>query len=117
MLNGQLSLTLYGSSLEDADHRKTKERGFQLKQVPVASDALVLFTHPDISIPGLSVNQLKDIYKGKLTNWKQVGGPDVPIVPFSRDSKASSNLNELLGEEINQYSSRVQFVRDATDLR
>ncbi|WP_017318649.1 substrate-binding domain-containing protein [Mastigocladopsis repens] len=115
LLNGQLSFTLYGTSLDDAHYSKAQERGFGLKQMPVALDALVFFTHPDISIPGLSVAQLQDIYKGKLTNWKQVGGPDVPIIPFARDPKATGLFNELFGKEAGQISPRVQFIRDATD--
>jgi phosphate transport system substrate-binding protein len=115
LLNGQLSLTLYGGVLEDDSYRTAKERGFQLKQVPVALDALVFFTHSGISIPGLSVNQLKDIYKGKLTNWKQVGGPDLAIVPITRNPNDSNLLHELLGQEVDQFSSRIQFIRNTTE--
>ena len=115
LLDRQLSFTLNAASLADSDYSKAKERGFGLQQVPVALDALVFFTHPDISIPGLSVDQLQDIYKGKLTNWKQVGGPDLPIVPFARDPKASNSLNEVLGLEAGQIASRVQFIRDTTE--
>jgi phosphate transport system substrate-binding protein len=115
LLDGQLSFTLYGGSLEDADYSKAKQRGFGLKQVPVALDALVFFTHRDISIPGLSVDQLQDIYKGKITNWKQVGGPDLAIIPFARNPKTSNSLDELLGPEANQFASRLQFIRDYTE--
>jgi phosphate transport system substrate-binding protein len=115
VLNGDLSFTLSGASLTDDDYSKAQQRGFRLKQVPFAMDALVFFTHPDISIPGLSVDQLKDIYKGKLTNWKQLGGQDLPIVPFARDPKASNVLNELLEREAEQVSSKVQFTRDITE--
>ncbi|GAB1542711.1 PstS family phosphate ABC transporter substrate-binding protein [Scytonema sp. NUACC21] len=114
LLNGQLSFANSGGSLRDTDYSKAQERGFQLKQVPVAIDALVVFTHPNISIPGLSIEQVQDIYKGKLTNWKQVGGPDLTIVPFARDPKVANLLNDLLGKEINQLSSRVRFIRDYT---
>jgi phosphate transport system substrate-binding protein len=115
LLDGQLSFTLYGSSLEEAHYSKAQQRGFKLKQVPVALDAIVFFTHPDISIPGLSVDQLQDIYKGKITNWKQVGGQDLPIVPFTRDPNVSNSLNEALELEAGQITSRVQFTRSATD--
>jgi phosphate transport system substrate-binding protein len=115
LLDRQLSFTLNAASLADTDYSKAKERGFGLQQVPVAFDALVFFTHPDISIPGLSVDQLQDIYKGKLTNWKQVGGPDLPIVAFARDPKASNSLNEVLLLEAGQISSRVQLIRDQTE--
>ncbi|NJM70104.1 MAG: hypothetical protein HC862_07645 [Scytonema sp. RU_4_4] len=115
LLNGELSFAQRGGALSDVDYSKAQERGFGLKQVPFAFDALVFCTHPDISIPGLSVDQLQDIYKGKLTNWKQVGGPDLAIIPFARDPKASTALNELLGKETGQISPRIQFMRDFTE--
>ncbi len=115
LLDGQLSFSLYGASLDDDDYRKAEQRGIQIKQVPVAIDAIAFFTHPDISIRGLSVDQLQDIYKGKITNWKQVGGPDLPIVPFARNPQASTLLEQLLGKEAGQISSRVKFVRDTTE--
>jgi phosphate transport system substrate-binding protein len=115
LIDGRLSLTLRGAPLLDADYKTAQERGFGLKQIPVALDMFVFFTHQDISIPGLSVDQLKDIYKGKLTNWKLLGGPDLPIVPFSRNPKDSSLLNEFLGKEAGEVGSKVQFVLNYTD--
>ncbi len=115
VINGYVSFTLYAAPLKDEHYNKARERGFQLKQIPVALDAIVVFTHPGINIPGISVEQLQDIYEGKLTNWKDVGGPDVSIVPFTRNPKASNLLNELLGQETEQYSSRLQFIRNATE--
>jgi phosphate transport system substrate-binding protein len=115
LLDGKLSFAHSGGSLKDTDYDTAKQRGFGLKQVPVAIDAVVFFTHPDVSIPGLSVTQLQDIYKGKLTNWKQLGGPDLPIIPFARDPKVANLLNELLDGEANQVSSKVRLIRDYTD--
>ncbi|KOP23553.1 hypothetical protein AMR41_25635 [Hapalosiphon sp. MRB220] len=115
LLNSQLSFAHYGTSLEEEDYNTAKQRGFQLKQVPFGLDALVFFINSDISIPGLSVDQLQDIYKGKITNWKQVGGPDVAIVPIVRDPKVANLLNELLGKDFEQVGSKVLFVRDYTE--
>ncbi len=47
--------------------------------LPVAYDALVMITHPSNQVSNLSIAQLHDIYFGKITNWKQVGGKDAPI--------------------------------------
>lgn len=46
---------------------------------PVAFDALVMVEHPSNSVPNLTVKQLHDIYLGKITNWKDIGGKDAPI--------------------------------------
>ncbi|RDI96852.1 peptidoglycan-binding protein [Dyella solisilvae] len=46
---------------------------------PVAFDALVMITHPSNAVPNLTAKQLHDIYFGKITNWRDVGGKDAPI--------------------------------------
>jgi len=114
LLNGELSFAQIALPIKDTEYSKAKEHGFTLEQVPVGIDAIVVFTHPDLSIPGLSIDQLQDIYKGKITNWKQVGGPDLPIVPFARP-KVATLLHVLLGPEVDQVSSKVQYIRDYTD--
>ncbi|ARV57854.1 hypothetical protein BZZ01_03700 [Nostocales cyanobacterium HT-58-2] len=116
LLNGQLSFAQLSGPLKESDYSEAKQRGFGLKQVPVGITVPVVFTHPSISIPGLSVTQLQDIYTGKITNWKQVGGPDRPIVPFARDPKISTALDDILGEsQTGQISPKLQLVRDYTE--
>lgn len=114
LLNGELTVTLSIRPLEDAEYRKARDRGFTLEQVPVAIDGVGCYVHPDISIPGLSVNQLRDIYRGKITNWKDVGGPELPIVPFRTKSGASFKM--LLGSEAENVSSNIHVTRDFTEI-
>ncbi|MBW4589201.1 substrate-binding domain-containing protein [Aetokthonos hydrillicola Thurmond2011] len=114
LLNNELSFAQIALPLTDIEYNKAKQRGFTLEQVPVAIDAIVAFSHPDISIPGISVDQLQDIYKGKITNWSQLGGPDLPIIAFARP-KVATLLHVLLGPEVDQVSPRVKYIRDYTE--
>lgn len=116
LLNGQLSFALSGRPLEDAEYKKAIERSFKLDQVAVAIDGLACYTHPDISIPGLSVDQLQAIYTGKITNWKEVGGPDLRIVPFSINTKTTALLKTLLDSKVKSVSPSVRSSRDYTVL-
>lgn len=116
LLNGQLSFALSGRPLEDAEYKQATERSFQLDQIAVAIDGIGCYTHPDISIPGLSVAQLQDIYTGKITNWKEVRGPNLPIVPFSINVKTTALLKTLLGSKVGSVSSKVRSSRDYTVL-
>ena len=50
----------------------------------VAVDSLVVITHPSNPVQQISLEQLADIYAGRITNWSQLGGEDAPIVPISR---------------------------------
>jgi phosphate transport system substrate-binding protein len=75
---------------------------------PVAWDALVIIAHPDNPIENLSTEQVKSIYLGKITNWKQLGGADAPIELYVREGKISG-----VGYAIRQYlfqDAGVDFV-------
>jgi len=62
----------------------------------VAIDAIVPIENPKNAVRSLTVDQLSQIYQGKITNWKEVGGEDLQIVVISRDS--SSGTFEAWGE-------------------
>ena len=75
---------------------------------PVAWDALVLITNKKNPVKNLNSEQVRDIYLGKLTNWKQVGGPNTPIHLYIRRGKISG-----VGYTIRQYlfkDSNIDFV-------
>jgi len=56
----------------------------------VANDAIVPVVHPKNKVKNLSIDQLSQIYQGKITNWKEVGGDDLRIVVISRDSSSGT---------------------------
>ena len=77
--------------------------GAKIQLIPIAKDALAIvvgINNPYIG--GLTLDQLKDIYQGKITNWSEVGGADLPIKVINRSPKSGSyNLFQdvvLLGE-------------------
>jgi phosphate transport system substrate-binding protein len=116
VMNGQTSFAQTARPLNKDEYNLARERGFLLEQVPVFIDGIAFYTHPNIKIPGLSINQVKDIFMGKITNWKQVGGPDRYIVPFSQDPKASSVISLLLDESQGQHlSPNVEIIKNITE--
>lgn len=62
-----------------------EERGVKL--VPVAWDALVAITHPSNPVNNISLDQVRKVFTGQITNWRQLGGKDAPIEVFTRKSK------------------------------
>ena len=56
----------------------------------VAYDCIVPVVHPGNSIMNITMQQLKAIYKGEIKNWKEIGGPDRPIVVISRDTSSGT---------------------------
>jgi len=74
-----------------------EERRVELR--PVAWDALVLMVHKDNPVESVSLDQLRKLYKGQITNWKELGGKDAPIELYVRKGKISGvgrTLRELL---------------------
>ena len=74
----------------DEELEYAKSQGVELVKKPVCYDAFVFITHKDNPIDSLTVEQIKDIYKGKIKNWKQVGGKNEKIVAFQREKNSGS---------------------------
>jgi ABC-type phosphate transport system substrate-binding protein len=115
LLNSQASFAGTARPLEDEEYEKAKARNLTLEQIPIAIDGITFYVHKAVPISGLSIDQLQAIYLGKVTNWKQLGGPDLPIAPVSFDPKLVSMLNFVLGDLKDQdLGTNVQIVRDVT---
>ncbi len=77
-----------------------EQRGTVFKYTQIGTEAFVFFVHKDNPIDSLSVEQLKGIYSGQITNWSAVGGNDEEIVAFQRNkgSGSQSMLIRFMGE-------------------
>lgn len=117
LINGQLSIAQSSRPLKDEEFQRAQTRGFRLEQVPIGSDAIAIYVNPQVQIPGLTIAQVRDIFTGKVTNWQQVGGPNLPVVPFSRNLQAGGTVayfqeDVLLGQNL---GANVREPRDTTD--
>ena len=116
LLHNQLNFAQSSRPLKASERQQAQKLGFTLKQIPVAMDGIAIATHGDLDIPGLTLDQLKDIYTGKITNWKQVGGPNLAIVAYSKSVAQSGTAqffaNQVLGEE--QWGKNVRYVDNIT---
>jgi phosphate transport system substrate-binding protein len=85
--------------IEKDNSLMTHEQERRVELRPVAWDALVMIVHKDNPVNNISVDQLRKMYKGQITNWKQLGGKDAPIELYVRKGKISGvgrTLRELL---------------------
>jgi phosphate transport system substrate-binding protein len=116
LIDGQLSICQSSRPLKDSELQRAQMRGFRLDQVPIAIDALAVYVHPAVQVPGLTIAQVRDIFTGKVTNWQQVGGPNLPVVPFSRNLQAGGTVDffketVLQGQDL---GANVREIRDTT---
>jgi phosphate transport system substrate-binding protein len=116
LLDGHLSFAQTSRPLLEEEHRLAEARGLNLKQIPVAIDGVAIAVNPDLNIPGLTLDQLRLIYSGKVTNWQEVGGPDLDILAYSRplsaDGTADSFMKDILqGQALGRA---VEFIYTTT---
>ncbi|MBO5367140.1 phosphate ABC transporter substrate-binding protein [Methanocorpusculum sp.] len=78
------------------DLKASEKEGNTLKEFVVGKDGIALVGHPSNTVSDLSLEQVKAIYQGTITNWKDLGGADSEIVLIGRDS--SSGTREFFTE-------------------
>jgi phosphate transport system substrate-binding protein len=66
-------------------------KGYSHAEIVIAIDAIAIITNPKLGIDSLSTLQLARILDGTLTNWKSLGGPNIPIVVFTRNEASGTN--------------------------
>jgi phosphate transport system substrate-binding protein len=117
LLDGQMTFAQSSRPLTDLEYQQARQRGFTLTQIPVAIDGIAFVVHPSLNLPGLTLTQLKDIYTGRVTNWQQVGGADLPIVALSRDPNSGGTvelfLEQVLGGQ--SFAANVQMMPSTTE--
>lgn len=91
-----------------------KQNGVTLEMQAVALDGFVFITHKDNPVDSLTVEQIKDIYSGKITNWKEVGGKDEKIRAFQRTKNSGSQtaMEELVMQGEPMTEAPVTFVAE-----
>lgn len=117
LLQGEISFALSSRSLKASELAEAKERGFILEQIPVAIDGIGFFVNPQVSVVGLSLSQLKDIFTGKINNWKVLGGSDQLITAFSHNSQVSGTA-DVVKEKVllgNNFGKNVKQVTTTTE--
>ena len=99
LLSGDADI-IFSTPISAEQQKMADEAGVKLEQVPVVKEAFVFVVNAKNPVDALSRQQIKDIYSGKITNWKQVGGSDEPIIAYQRntDSGSQNYMIDFMGE-------------------
>ena len=76
--------------MKETEFKAAAEKGIMPVAHVVAMDGLPILVHPGNPLKGLTIEQVRDIYLGKTTNWKKFGGPDMKIIMISRDTNSGT---------------------------
>jgi phosphate transport system substrate-binding protein len=66
------------------------EKSLGLVDTPIARDAIAVIVNPSNPVASLTTSQVADVFTGKITNWRQLGGPDLPIGLVNRDEASGT---------------------------
>lgn len=116
LLNNQLAFSQSSRSIKNEEYQQASQRGFTLKEIPVAIDGIAVAVNPTLNIKGLTIAQLKDIYTGKLTNWNQVSGPNLPITAYSRRKEDGGTIEFFLENILGggDFGTNIKFIPTTT---
>jgi len=92
LINKATDIALSSRNMEKKEIEQAKSKGIGPNSIHVANDGITIVVHPSNPTNKISVKQLSDIFSGKITNWKQVGGPDKKIVALSRDRNSGTHV-------------------------
>jgi phosphate transport system substrate-binding protein len=119
VINGLNDIGDASRAVKDKEVDEAAGLGVGLEEVVIAIDAICIVTSGNITgVDNLTIEQLSDIFRGEITNWSEVGGPDTQIVLASRDS--SSGTYEYFLERVVQIDKEFEdytFVSTALALQ
>ena len=92
LVNGTNDIANASRAIKAEEQAEAEANGLAPTQFVVARDAIAIIVNPANPVQALTLPQLSDIYSGKLTNWRQVGGEDRPIVLLSRETNSGTHV-------------------------
>ncbi len=92
LINGTVDIANASRQMKENEYEAASANGIESVEFTVAIDALAIVVNLENPVNQLSIDQLADIYTGRITNWKDVGGNDAPIVLLSRETNSGTHV-------------------------
>ncbi len=92
LINGSIQLANASRQIKQEELDAAKANGMNPQEFIIARDAIAVIVNPENPIDNLSIEQLAAIYRGEITNWKEIGGEDRPIVCLSRETNSGTHV-------------------------
>jgi phosphate transport system substrate-binding protein len=115
LINKTVDLANASRGIKAEEISNANENGVEPVEFVVARDAIAVIVHPDNPINKLTLQQISDIYTGKLENWRELGGDDRPIVRLSRETNSGTHVY-FLEEVIRLGNSEDKAIFSANTL-
>jgi phosphate transport system substrate-binding protein len=118
LVNGMCDVATMSRFMKNEEFKAAVAKGVYPVGTVVAIDGLAIVVHPSSPVQGLTIEQIRNIYTGKITNWKEVGGPNVAIVVISRDTNSGTYESfESLVMNKQKISDKAEYVGSSGAIR
>jgi len=92
LINGTVDLANASRQIKAEEIEQAQSNGVEPVEHIISRDAIAVIVNPNNPVTELTLKQISDIYSGKITNWKEVGGDDRPIVRLSRETNSGTHV-------------------------
>ena len=92
LINGTVDIANASREMKESEIKEARDKGIEPVQHIVAIDALAVIVNLSNPVDKLTIDQLSDIFTGRITNWREVGGNDAPIVLVSRETNSGTHV-------------------------
>jgi phosphate transport system substrate-binding protein len=90
LIDGRCDVATMSRFMKGDEFSKAVAKGVLPVAHVIAMDGVCVIVHPSNPVSELTIEQIRSIYTGQITNWSQVGGPNMAIVPISRDTSSGT---------------------------
>lgn len=92
LINNTVDIANASRKIKDEEIKEAQAKGVEPVEHIIARDAIAVIVNPENPVNELTLKQISDIYSGKITNWREVGGDDRPIVKLSRETNSGTHV-------------------------
>jgi phosphate transport system substrate-binding protein len=92
LINGTVGIANASRKISADELSQAEAKGIHPVEHVIARDAIAVMVNPENPVSQLTIQQISDIYSGKIVNWKEVGGDDRPIVRLSRETNSGTHV-------------------------
>jgi len=118
LINGMCDIADMSRFMKNEEFKAAVAKGIYPVGTVIAIDGLAVIVHPSCPVQGLTTDQIRNIYTGKITNWKELGGPNVAIVMISRDTNSGTYESfETLVLNKQKISDKAEYVGSSGAIR
>lgn len=110
LVNGDVDI-FFGAEPSAEQKKLASDAGKELVYTPIGKEAFVFFVSEDNPVDGLTSEQIRNIYSGNITNWKKLGGRNLPILAFQRpkNSGSQTTMEKFMGDAKLKEPLKVEF--------